>query len=142
MKKLNELLDGSFDGTASFKMSSSDLAGLTDNATLEGDFISQKGTINGMDIVETARTRSKDHLPGGRTHFNEFNGGVSYANNNYHFSRLRINTDVLNASGDVEIEKRGLSGNINAKLSIQEGMPPVDLKVGGTLESPQLRYGR
>jgi len=142
MKKLNDLLDGTVDGSASFKMTSADLGGLTDSSTLDGNFTTGKGTINGLDIVETARLRSKEHLPGGRTHFNELSGAVAFSDNIYRFRQARISGEVLNASGELDIEKQQLSGNLNARLSIQEGMAPVNLILGGTTDRPQLRYGR
>ncbi|MBI5430739.1 MAG: hypothetical protein HY938_09830 [Nitrosomonadales bacterium] len=142
MKQLNSLLDGNVAGLAHFKMTSSDLAGLANSAVLDGNFTASGGTINGMDIVETARLKSKDHLPGGRTHFKDFSGAIAFANNAYHFRQVKITTDVLNASAELDIEKRQLSGSINARLSLQESMGPVDLKIGGMIDSPWLRAAR
>jgi len=143
MNKLNDLLDGSANGSARFKMAASELGELTDSATLNGDFSSvDKGTINGMDIVETARIRSKDHLPGGRTHYKQLSGAVSFEGNAYHFKQLKVSAEGLNASGELEIKNRELSGTLNTKVTIQEELPPVDLQISGVVDSPQLSYVR
>lgn len=142
LKQLNALLDGNVDGSVRFKMSSQDLAGLTNSSMLEGNFTANGGTINGMDIGETARLHSKEHLPGGRTHFNELSGAILFADNLYHFKQIKINTDTLNATATLDIDKRQLSGNIIAKLSIPEGMVPVDLQIGGVFDNPTLRAAR
>ncbi len=142
LNQFNSLLEGNADGDASFKMRSSNLGGLTDSATLQGDFTTGKGTLNGMDIVETARLHSKEHLPGGRTYFDEMTGSVSFDANAYHFSKVRIKTDVLNSTSSLVIENGKLSGNINAKISIKGETAPVDLEISGTLDRPQLRTAR
>ncbi|MDX8384975.1 MAG: hypothetical protein R8M11_00490 [Gallionella sp.] len=138
LNHFNDLLEGDFDGDAYFKMNSPKLAGLTDSARLDGNFTTNKGTINGVDIVETARLRSKDHLPGGRTHFDEISGSVSFVNNIYHFDKVRIKTNILNSTASIEVEKDQLSGSMEANLTIQGNSTTTNLEIGGTLDRPQL----
>ena len=95
MQNLSKLLDGNVDGSAHFKMTSQDLGGLTDSVSLEGSFTSNDGMISGMDIVETARMRSRENLPGGRTHFDGLAGVISYADDVYHFKQVKITTPAL-----------------------------------------------
>ena len=140
MQKLDKLLEGEVDGSAHFKMASMNLAGLTDSVVLDGNFSAKDGLISGMDIVETARMRSKENLPGGRTRFDGLSGAVSYANNAYHFKQVKVAAGVLNATATFDVAKQLLSGKMNVSLSMHDGTAPVELKVGGAIDNPTLRY--
>ncbi|HEY0665661.1 MAG TPA: AsmA-like C-terminal region-containing protein [Gallionella sp.] len=143
MKQLNNLLNGSIDGKAHFRMNSLYLADLAETATLEGDYSAGNGLINGMGIVETARARSATHLPGGRTAFDDLSGTFAYADGVYHFTQTRITSDAVNATAQFSLEKKKLSGSISARVSIQGGAAaPVDLMISGDTDSPQLRAAR
>ena len=139
MVNLSKLLEGDMDGVARFKMQADTLAKLPDTAVMEGSIVAKKGVISGVDIVETARLRSKDNLPGGRTHFDEINSIFSYGSNAYHFKSMKIVNSVLNSTANIDIVKQQLSGRVSAHLSIQEGMGTVDLQVGGATSNPSLR---
>lgn len=141
LQRLNSLLEGNVEGSAHFRMAAADLAGLADSVVLEGRFTAKKGMIGGMDIVETARTHSREHLPGGRTHFDELSGDVVYADNAIHFRQTRITTNVLDAVATLDIDKQQMSGSITAKLALEEGMKPVNLQIGGVTDRPTLRVG-
>ncbi|MEQ1629979.1 MAG: hypothetical protein ABL873_05665, partial [Gallionella sp.] len=106
---------------------------------LDGSFATKKGMFNGIDIVETARLHSKDHLPGGRTYFDQMDGALTYSGNAFHFKSIKVSNSVMNATGNVDIAKHQLSGRISARLSITEGMGPVDLQLGGVTDNPNLR---
>jgi hypothetical protein len=142
LQNINKALSGDMDGTARFQMQSANLSKLTEAATLEGAFAVRKGVINGVDIVETARLRSKENLPGGRTHFDELSGDLYYANGEYHFRQAKINAGVLNATGTLDIVRQQISGRIIADLTMRAGMGSVALQVGGTTDSPSLRAAR
>jgi hypothetical protein len=139
LASLSKLLEGDMDGVARFKMQADSLANLADSSSLDGTLVAKKGLINGVDIVETARLHSKDHLPGGRTHFDQLDSTLLYAGNAYHFKSIKIVNSVMNASANVDIVKQQLSGRISAHLSITEGMGTVDLQVGGASDNPNLR---
>lgn len=139
MQRLNNLLEGNVEGSARFKMSSADLAGLADTVVLNGSFISKKGVISGMDIIETARTHSREHLPGGRTHYDELSGDVAYSNNAFHFKQTKIAANVLDADVTLDIDRQQISGSIIARLSLEEGTKPVGLQIGGVIDRPTLR---
>jgi hypothetical protein len=139
MNDLSKLLDGNVDGSAHFKMNSKDLAGLTDSAEMEGSFTSAGGLISGMDIVETARTRRRENLPGGRTHYDGLHGDFSYDSDAYHFTQVKINAGVLNANATFDINKQQLSGKMKVNLSMHD-VKTADLKLGGAIDSPTLVY--
>jgi len=140
MQNLNHLLEGNLDGSARFRMSAVNLAGLADSAEMEGNFASKNGTISGMDIIETARARSREHLPGGRVHFDDLGGAFAFNNNRLRLKQVKIASNVLNAAATVDIDKPKISGSLTATLKMQETMRPVDLQIGGEIDSPTLRY--
>ena len=139
MQKFSKLLNGNVDGTARFKMTSKDLTGLTDSAVLDGNFTANDGVIGGMDIVETARMRSKENLPGGRTHFDSVSGVISYFDNVYHFKQVKVKAGVLDATAAFDVDKQQLAGRMNVSLTMHEGTSPVDLQMGGLIDNPTLR---
>ncbi len=140
MQKLSKLLDGNVEGAARFKMTSIDLAGLTDSVMVDGTFTAKDGMISGMDIVETARMRSKENLPGGRTHFDELKGAISYANNAYHFKQVKVAAGVLDATATFDVNKQQLTGKMNVNLSMHDVTAPADLQMGGSIDNPTLRF--
>ena len=150
LQNMSKALSGDMDGTARFQMQSASLPKLMETATLEGAFAIKKGIINGIDVVETARLRSTENLPGGRTHFNELNGDLYYANGDYHFRQVKMSTGVLNATATLDIAKQAtldiakqqLSGRVIADLTMRAGMGSVALQVGGTTDNPSLRAAR
>ncbi len=140
MQDMSKLLNGNVDGSARFKMNSVGLAGLTDTVSLEGSFTTSNGLISGMDIVETARMRSREILHGGRTHYDTLSGVINYADSAYHFKQVKIGAGVLNATASFDVIQKQLSGNMNVILSMHDNQAPVDLKLGGAIDEPTLVY--
>lgn len=138
LQNINKLLGGDLDGTARFQMQSGSLAKLADAAVFNGVFNVNKGIVNGVDIVETARLRSRENLPGGRTHFDTLSGEFNYAGELYRFSQLKINDSVVKAAGTLAVNRQKLSGMLSADLSMRAGMGTAMLQVEGTTESPSL----
>ena len=139
MKDFTKLLDGNVDGAAHFRMNSTDLAGLTDSAVLEGNFSSSDGLIGGLDIVETARMHSTQNLPGGRTHYDGLSGDFSYAKGGYHFTQVKINGGVMSALAAFDISNQQLSGKMKVNMALN-GQTSADLKLGGAIDNPTLVY--
>jgi hypothetical protein len=139
MNDLSKLLNGNVDGTAHFKMNSKDLAGLTNSSKLEGRFTATNGLISGLDIVETARMRSRENLPGGRTHYDGFRGDFSYVKDAYHFTQVKIDAGVLNADATIDINQQQLSGKMKVNLSMRDGIT-TDLQLSGVIDNPTLVY--
>ena len=141
-QNISKLMSGDMNGSAHFQMRAESLAGLTDTTVLDGLFTVSKGIISGMDIVESARLRSRENLPGGRTHFDELTGEVHYAKGRYRFSQVSINDSVMRASGSLTVSGQQLSGNVSANLAMRAGKGAVMLQVGGTTASPTLHTVR
>ena len=142
LQNMSKALNGDMDGTARFRMQAASLSRLTEAATLEGAFAVKKGTINGVDVIETARLRSRESLPGGRTHFDELSGDLYYTNGEYHFRQVKMTTGVLNATATLDIAKQQVSGRVIADLTMRAGMGSVALQVGGTTDNPSLQAVR
>lgn len=136
------VMSGDMDGTAHFQMHAENLTKLADTATLEGSFVIKKGLINGIGVVETARLRSTENMPGGRTHFDELSGEVSYVKDTYAFRQLKMNAGVLTAKGRLDYAGEQVDGSISAELALREGMGPIPLILGGTKENLTLRAVR
>ncbi|MGB9092629.1 MAG: hypothetical protein WCB93_00785 [Gallionella sp.] len=139
MKDFSKLLDGNIDGSARFRMSSPNLGGLTDSALLDGSFVSSDGLIAGMDIVETARTRSRTNLPGGRTRYDHLQGDFSYSKDAYHFTQVKIDGGVMNALASFDISNQQLTGKMKVNLAMH-GLTSTDLHLGGAFDNPTLVY--
>ncbi len=142
IQKMLKVLDGDMEGTARFQMQAANLAKLTDEATLDGSFVIRNGVINGIDIVETSRLHRTENMPGGRTHFDELRGDLSYAKDAYAFRQLKMSAGVLNAKGTLDYSGRQVTGSLSALLALREGMGPVSLQLGGTRDNPTLRAVR
>jgi len=141
-QNVSKLVSGDMDGSAHFQMRAEKLAKLIDTAELNGLFTVRKGLVSGMDFVETARLRSRENLPGGRTHFDELGGELDYHNGIYHFSQLSMKDSVMSASGTLTVDKQKLSGNVSANLLMRAGMGTAPLQIGGTTDSPTLQARR
>jgi len=137
LQKVNKLLAGDADGSAHFAMRAATLANLAGTGTVSGVFHVQKGFINGVNIVESARLHSQKNLPGGRTYFDEMSGHFSYANGDYRFDPLKLNDSMLKAAGALTVTGAVLSGNISAELAMRAGS--VALQISGTTDSPSIQ---
>jgi len=138
MQKMFQALSGSMNGTASFRMQARNLAQLPDMAVLDGSYVLDDGVIVGIDIVETARLRSAQHMPGGRTHFQKLSGELSYANNTYAFRQMKMNSDVMTAYGSLEYSGQQLSGSITADVAVRDEMAHIPMQLAGTKDNPTL----
>jgi hypothetical protein len=121
----------------SFSAQSAKLAQLGDTPRVDVTFEVKKGIINGMDMVETARLSSHEHLPGGRTHFDKLTGSLQLENHNRHFRQINITSGNLSANGSFDLTGSNvLSGNFNAEIQMRAGNNPLVLT--GTLSQLNL----
>ena len=124
------------DGTVSAKNES--LAGLANSLRVEANFEAKRGVINGIDVVETARLLSRDHLAGGRTHFDQMNGSFLLENHVVRLRQIKISSGMLNASGSFDIANDGrLSGSFNSEIKMRAGNNL--LLLSGSLAEPKLQ---
>lgn len=130
-------LAGEVFADGSFTMLSNKLSQLGDAPKFDGSFSANKGVINGMDMVETARLTSREHLPGGRTHFDVLTGAVQLDNHAKRFRQVKITSGMLNATGSFEVSATNqLSGSFGAEIKMRAGNNALGLS--GTLSEPKL----
>jgi len=138
IQNMLKAMSGEMEGTARFQMRAESFAGLADGAKLDGSFVIKDGMINGLDIAETARLHSKENLPGGRTHFNELSGDLSYDNGIYAYRNLNLAAGVLEAKGNLDYSAQQVTGSMSAVLDFHDGIGPASLELGGTRDNPTL----
>jgi len=130
-------LAGEVFAEGAFAMQSAKLAQLGDSPKLDGSFSANKGVINGMDMVETARLSSREHLPGGRTHFDGLTGAMQLDNHVRRFRQVKITSGMLSATGAFEVSATNqLSGSFGAEIKMRPGNNLLVLS--GSLNDPRL----
>ena len=131
-------VEGDMYGEGTFSFSGAKLSQLDDSPHLEGSFSVKSGTVNGFDMVETARVLSTENMVGGRTHFDDLIGLVEFDNHVCHFRQLKIGSNMLMASGSFDVSATNqLSGNFNAEIKMRSGNNPLVLY--GALAGAKLR---
>jgi hypothetical protein len=134
-------VEGELYGEGSFSMSGAKLSQLGESPRLNASFTLKNGVVNGIDMVETARLYSREHMVGGRTHFDDMIGVVQVENHEMHFRQLRVVSGMLRANGAFEVSPSSqLSGSFKAEIKMRSGDNLLTLF--GTLAEPKLRAGR
>ncbi len=114
------------------------LSSLAKTLRIDASFEAKRGVINGIDMVETARLATREHLVGGRTNFDELNGSFVAEDGRVRFRSVRITSGMLKASGTFEAAADGqLSGAFNSEIKIRAGNNPLSLS--GNLSEPRLQ---
>jgi hypothetical protein len=117
---------------------SGSLSQLAKSLRVDASFEAKRGVINGIDMVETARLASHEHLVGGRTHFDELNGSFVSESGRVRFRSVRITSGMLKASGTFDVAADGdLAGAFNSEIKMRSGNNPLTLS--GSLSEPRLR---
>ncbi len=134
-------IEGEMFGEFAFSMMGAKLSQMDDVPHLEGSFSVKKGTVNGIDMVETARLLSRESISGGRTHFDDMIGLVQLDNHVTHFRQVKVMSGMLSANGSFDVAAGNqLSGSFNAEIKMRAGNNQLTLF--GTLAEPKLRAGR
>jgi len=107
------------------------------NATLEGNFAVQKGSITNVDMTRLLQGSS---APGGTTLFSEMAGAVSADPNRFQVRQIRLAAGLLNGTGQAEMDpQKNLSGRMQIELRSQTVQARAALALSGTLQDPQFR---
>jgi hypothetical protein len=134
-------VEGELFGEGTFSMSGAKLSQLGESPRLNASFTLKNGVINGIDMVETARLFSREHMVGGRTHFDDMIGVVQVENHETNLRQLRIVSGMLRANGAFDVSPDSqLSGSFKAEIKMRSGDNLLTLF--GTLAEPKLRAGR
>lgn len=133
-------VEGELFGEGTFSFSGAKISLLDETPHLDGSFSVKNGTINGFDMVETTRLQSREHMVGGRTHFDDMIGLVQYDNHVTRFRQMKIVSNALSASGLFDISATNqLGGNFSAEIKMRPGNSVLTLF--GTITEPKLRAG-
>ncbi|GAB4121757.1 MAG: hypothetical protein Fur0040_02050 [Sideroxydans sp.] len=120
-----------------YVMQAATLAQLGETLRLDGSFSAQRGVLAGVDMVETARLGSHEHLPGGRTNFDGITGQVQLENRAVRFRQVKIQSGMLTATGAFEVSpNQQLTGSFDAEIKMRSGVNR--LLLSGTFEEPRL----
>jgi uncharacterized protein involved in outer membrane biogenesis len=131
-------IEGDMYGEGTFSFTGAKISQLDDAPHLDGSFSVKGGTINGFDMVETARLHSREHMVGGRTHFDDLIGLVQFDNGVTRFRQVKIASNALSASGQFDVSSSNqLGGNFNAEIKMRSGNNALTLF--GTITEPKLR---
>jgi hypothetical protein len=134
-------VEGQMYGEGTFAFSGARFSQLGESPRLDASFTVKGGNVNAIDMVETARLLSREHMVGGRTRFDDMIGVVQVENHNVRFRQLKILSNMLSANGSFDVGTGGqLSGSFNAEIKMRAGSNPLTLY--GTLAEPKLRAGR
>ncbi len=134
-------VEGELFGEGTFSMTGAKLSQLGESPRLDASFTVKNGVVSGFDMVETARLLSREHMVGGRTHFDDMIGVVQLENHALRFRQLRIVSGMLSANGSFDVSPGNqLAGSFNAEIKMRGGNNLLTLF--GKLDEPKLRAGR
>jgi len=130
-------VSGALAGSYNYLASSDSLDKLTDSPKVNGSFLVQKGSIEGVDMVEVVRQRVKQGVASGSTRFDELAGDFQTNKNVQRVQNLKIFSGILHARGSFNVrESEQLAGQLSVELKAQPGSSK--LKLSGTLTEPVL----
>jgi len=136
----DKVTSGTFYATAEFNLIENEDQKLFDSPYLAGDFKIIDGKIYKADLEKASITLTKEGSHGGVTPFQHLTGKVVFEDNHIVISDIDINSNSINANGDVHINpQNGLSGEITVALRKTASIISAPLKVSGTMSDPSLR---
>jgi hypothetical protein len=122
-----------------FSASSGSLHTLLDSPTVQANFLVQKGTLDGVDLVRALQVGSAGSQ-GGSTKFQELSGNVDISNMRFSYRNVYLNAGILSANGDFEIgSSQAVSGRVTVALRSSAQRLNSSLNVTGSLKGVLLR---
>jgi len=136
----DKVTSGTFYATAEFNLIENEEQKLFASPYLAGDFKITDGKIYKADLEKASTTLTKEGSHGGVTPFQHLSGKVVFEDNHVAISDIDINSNSINANGDVNINPQNdLSGEITVALRKTASIISAPLKVSGTMSDPSLR---
>lgn len=130
-------LEGNIGGKFRIESRANDLAQLSDNLRIHGEFLAERGVINRFDFM--AAVRSSLPSRGGYTRFEKFSGALQLDRNTWHLGQLKIDSGLMQAAGNLDIgADRQLKGLMELDLKGSATRLNASVQIAGTLTSPQL----
>ena len=133
---------GRLDVSAAYAMLADTSEALPRSVKLRGKFSVLDGELSGIDI-----TRVLDAAPrttfGGATPFKELSGSFQFDDKGYHLSQLKLSAGALAVNGHANLSAaEKLTGDLHARLTINQRSVQDTLHLGGTLAEPRIRVVR
>ena len=127
-------IGGEMGGSADLTMRGDTLMHLARAPYLSGSVAMKSGTINNLDIAETARAGKKQVMSGVTT-FDSLSSAVVVDSNGQHLRHIRIAVGTTDLSGSADASPDGkLSGHILIDMNrVRAGMGTMTLGVDGTV---------
>ena len=117
------------------------LAGLAEHLRVDGDFLVERGAIEGLDLIEAVR--SKHQTRGGITRFERFTGELRLDGPACHLGRLVLSSSLMRAEGHLDIASdRRIGGLMAIELTGAATRIHAPIAIAGTLDEPQIEIGR
>jgi uncharacterized protein involved in outer membrane biogenesis len=125
---------GEMAGNADLLMHGDKLMQLASTPHLDGNIEMKDGTINNLDIAETARAGKKQVMSGVTT-FESLRGELVVDNSGQHLRKIRISAGATSMIGAADAAADGkLSGHMLVDMNkVRAGMGTMTLGVGGTV---------
>ncbi|QLG89703.1 AsmA family protein [Chitinibacter bivalviorum] len=133
---------GRMNADATFRYQGTDYNTLFKQPQIVGRFILQDGMLSNFDLVTPLKSQSPTvQNRGGQTNFNTLAGGININGKIVQFRALALDAGKLRSRGEILIRDNTLSGNIASQLAAGAVVVSNQLKVAGSLDSPELRSG-
>ena len=109
----------------------------------EGDFVLQRGTLKGIDLVEAVRrVASGSAVQGGATSFEQLSGRFQLNAAQHHYTSLQMNSGLLQAGGDLKITgEESINGVMELLMRGTANQTRFPITVQGPLQTPEARVG-
>ncbi len=131
---------GRMEGAFSVNASAPTLGALMKAPVIAGSYTVKEGSISNVDLVQAMRTEGGGR--GGATKFAELAGGLSVANGELRYNKLKLQGGVILANGEVVVGANDqLGGRIGVELRSSVAQDRGSFAITGSVQKPTLRRG-
>ncbi len=112
---------------------------LAKHLRVEATFDVANGVLQGVDLVEAAKSLIGASQKGGETRFDHLSGVATVDSRGYRVRQLVVSSGVLHATGQVDVSaQQQLSGRIEAEVKAGISLLKMPLNVSGTVANPSV----
>lgn len=135
--------EGDLAGSLRFTGQSPEWSGVLQRARGDGNFVLQRGSLGGLDLVEAVRRAGKGSVTGGVTRYESVTGRLQISPETIRFADLALASGALRAGGMLDVARDGkLAGRLEVEIRGSATVLRVPVIASATLRSPELRAGR
>ncbi|MEO8626512.1 MAG: AsmA family protein [Betaproteobacteria bacterium] len=134
--KIDIASEGRVDAKGRYSAQSNTVETLFNNSRADGNFVIQKGSLAGLDLVRALQTQARDGVQGGKTKFDEMNGNFAVNGNRFNYSNVRLVAGLLNASGSGEVlPNKEVAGRAYVELRSPSNVVKGTFRVTGDMKA-------